>query len=396
MNAPLLATADTLPDAPPSEAPDRFYFPELDGLRFVAFMMVYLFHLGLPEPLLVRVVGRTAAWAFVFNGGYGVQLFFILSGYLITSLLLREEARYGRISLRAFWIRRILRIWPLYYLIIVLGFGLLPPLSGAIGTVGYKDAMRVHFIPFLFFLGNWSMALVRAISYDWLSVLWSVCVEEQFYLFVPVMIALVAPRFRVAAVVVLMAGAVATRWFCAHVSDAQTLIVFNTLAQFDTILSGVLLALVLGWDRDRPRLTAWLRWLQWPLYGVIAWGMTLPELGRGTAIHRTWDFVGVWLCGLGIIMVAVWGRGWLRAVLSYSRIVWLGKISYGLYMYHEIVFWARKLIYLNLPWFANRDELLSIAALALTIAIAAASYYGFERRFLRLKGKWTRVSSRPV
>jgi peptidoglycan/LPS O-acetylase OafA/YrhL len=396
MSARPTAIAEPVPAAKPIEADDRFYFPELDGLRFVAFMMVFLFHRGIPESLLIRLVGRQAGWAFLFNGGYGVQLFFILSGYLITSLLLREEARYGRISLRAFWIRRILRIWPLYYLIIAVGFGLLPPLAGESGTRAYSDAMRVHFVPFLLFLGNWTMALIRPIAYDWLSILWSVCVEEQFYLIVPVMIALIAPRYRVAAVVVLMAGAIATRWYCARLNDAQPLIVFNTLAQFDTLLSGVLLSLVVGWDRARPRLTVWLRWLQWPLYLVIVWGMSHPDLGRGTPLHRTWDFVGVWLCGLGIIMVAVWGSGWPRAVLSYSRIVWLGKISYGLYMYHEIVLWARKTIYLKLPWFANRDELLSMAALALTIAMAAASYYGFEKRFLELKRKWTRVPSRPV
>ena len=67
------------------------------------------------------------------NGGYGVQLFFILSGYLITTLLLREEARYGRIALRAFWIRRILRIWPLYYLIVA---DRVLPDPRARGTVG--------------------------------------------------------------------------------------------------------------------------------------------------------------------------------------------------------------------------------------------------------------------
>jgi peptidoglycan/LPS O-acetylase OafA/YrhL len=390
------ATAHPSPDTSAVEAPDRFYFPELDGLRFIAFLLVYLFHAGVPEPLLVRSIGRPAALAFLFNGGYGVQLFFILSGYLITSLLLREEARYGRISLRAFWVRRILRIWPLYYLIIAIGFGVLPPLSGEVGKPAYSEAMRVHFVPFLLFLGNWTMAFVRPIAYDYLSILWSVCVEEQFYLFVPVMIAFVAPRFRIAAVVILMAAAIGTRWICASRSDAQPAIVFNTLAQFDTILSGVLLALVLGWDRNRPRLRAWLRWLQWPLYILIVWGFCQRGLGRGTPFHRTWDLVGIWLCGVAIIMVAVWGAGWLRTVLSYSRVVWLGKISYGLYMYHEIPLWARRLYYLKGPWFANREELLAIACLALTIALAAASYHWYERRFLELKRKWTRVPSRPV
>jgi peptidoglycan/LPS O-acetylase OafA/YrhL len=392
------ATALVKP-APASSAPaaaERIYFPELDGLRFIAFLMVFFFHGGVPHGILSRMIGRTAANALGDNGGYGVQLFFILSGYLITALLLREEARYGRVALRAFWIRRILRIWPLYYLIVVIGFFLLPGLERQWMTPGFAQVLRIHLLPFLGFVGNWSMALVSPIPFDWLSVLWSVCVEEQFYLMVPLLIALVPGRLRHPLVAALIAGSIAVRWFCANRSGSQLLIVFNTFAQFDTLGSGVLLALVLGWDRDRPRFTRWVLWLQWPLYLAIGVVMTQPHLGHGTPWHRTWDFVWVWLCGVGVVVVAVWGKGWLRTALSYSRIVWLGKISYGLYMYHEIALWARSHLYGLLPWFANKDELLAIGALALTIGLAALSYYAYERRFLELKRAWTRVPSRPV
>jgi peptidoglycan/LPS O-acetylase OafA/YrhL len=382
------------PSSPP-ETTERIYFPELDGLRFIAFMMVFLFHGGISQGIMARLIGSRAALALRMNGGFGVQLFFILSGYLIATLLLREEVRYGRISLRAFWIRRILRIWPLYYLIVVIGFGLIPALNGHVNTPGYRSMLRSHLIPFLGFLGNWSMALVGPLP-DWLSILWSVCVEEQFYVIVPLLIALVAPRYRQPLVAALIAGAIAVRWVCAHRYGSQLMIVFNTFAQFDTLLSGVLLAICLGWNRDRPRLTRWLRWLQWPLYAVIGWLMSQPHLGQGTPWHRTWDFVWVWLCGLGVVIVAVWGQGWLRTALAYSRLVWLGKISYGLYMYHEIAMWTRERMYNILPWFPNKEELLAIGTLALTIALAAASYYGYERRFLELKRAWTRVPSRPV
>jgi peptidoglycan/LPS O-acetylase OafA/YrhL len=377
------------------EAGERVYFPELDGLRFIAFLMVFLFHGGLPERMVAQAIGRTAARALRESGGYGVQLFFILSGYLITALLLREEARYGRVALRAFWIRRILRIWPLYYLLIVIGFFIIPGLEGQLGTTGYRELLRVHLLPFLGFLGNWSMALVRPAP-DWLSVLWSVCVEEQFYLIVPLFIAIVAPKFRRPLVVALIGAAIAVRWWCAHRFSSPLMVVFNTFAQFDTLLSGVLLAMVLGWDRNRPALTRWLRWLQWPLYAAFGWVMTRPHFRPGDAWHLTFDYVGIWLCGAGIVMVAVWGKGWLRSALSYSRIVWLGKISYGLYMYHEVALWARERLIDRLPWFPNKEELLSLAALALTILLAAASYYGYERRFLQLKRAWTRVPSRPV
>jgi peptidoglycan/LPS O-acetylase OafA/YrhL len=396
MNDVTFARAEPAGAVGKPEAAQRIYFPELDGLRFIAFLMVFFFHGGAPRGGLRRIIGSAAANALESNGGYGVQLFFILSGYLITALLLREEARYGRIALRAFWVRRILRIWPLYYLLVVIGFFLLPGLDGQWRYPGYAQTLRIHLLPFLTFLGNWSMALVSPIPFDWLSVLWSVCVEEQFYLLVPLLIALVGARFRRPLVASLIAGAIAVRWVCAHRTGSQLMIVYNTFAQFDTLGSGVLLALLLGWQGDRPRLTRWLRWLQWPLYLAIGWVMTQPHLGHGTPWHRTWDFVWVWLCGLGIVAVAVWGKGWLRTALSYSRLVWLGKISYGLYMYHEIALWARARLYERLPWFANKEELLSIGALALTIGLAALSYYGYERRFLELKRAWTRVPSRPV
>src|SRR5215471_4337780 len=133
---------------PTTEPGERIYFPELDGLRFIAFLMVFLFHGGLTEGMVRQAIGRTAARALRENGGYGVQLFFILSGYLITTLLLREEARYGRVALRAFWIRRILRIWPLYYLLILIGFFVIPGLDGQLGTTGHRELLRAHLLPF--------------------------------------------------------------------------------------------------------------------------------------------------------------------------------------------------------------------------------------------------------
>jgi peptidoglycan/LPS O-acetylase OafA/YrhL len=379
-----------------AEPVERVYFPELDGMRFIAFLLVYIFHGGVPWPVLIQLVGRNVGSALAGNGGYGVQLFFILSGYLITTLLLREEARYGRIALRAFWIRRILRIWPLYYLVVVIGFFVLPFLQPSFIARFYLSTLKIHLVPFLLFLGNWSMALIAPAPSDAISVLWSVCVEEQFYLIVPLLIALVGPRFRRGLVGVLLVGSIAVRWLCALRSESQVLIVYNTFAQFDTLLAGVMLALVMGWDRDRPMLTRAIRWLQWPLYGAIAWVMSRNQLGHGSVAHRTLDFVWVWMCGVGLVMVTIWGKGWLRAALAYSRIVWLGRISYGLYMYHEIALWGRDWIYYKLPWFDKKPELISIATFALVIAMAAGSYYGYERRFLVLKRGWTRVPSRPV
>jgi peptidoglycan/LPS O-acetylase OafA/YrhL len=396
MSQPAAAKGTELEIAATSDPSQRIYFPELDGLRFVAFMMVYLFHDGVPFDVLRRLVGDQVANAFFDNGGYGVQLFFILSGYLIATLLLREEASHGRIALKAFWVRRILRIWPLYYLVVFLGFFVLPLLERNFEFPGYWRTIRTHFLPFVGFLGNWSMIFIAPVPHDWLSVLWSVCVEEQFYLIVPLFFAWAAPRIRCPLVVSLIIASIVVRFACAFRTDWRVMIVYNTVAQFDTLLSGVLLALVLGWDRDRPHLVRWIRWLQWPLYGVVLWLFWRPNLGESSVWHRTWDYVWIWICGVGILVAAVCGNGWLRAALSYSRVVWLGKISYGLYMYHEIVLFLRNRIYYDVPWFPNKQELFAIGTLTLVIALAALSYYAYERRFLLLKQSWTRVPSRPV
>ena len=93
--------------------------------------------------------------------------------------------------------RRILRIWPLYYLIVFIGFFVLPLLEPSFQLTGYLQTILRHIcIPFMGFLGNWSMVLVAPIGHDWLSVLWSVCVEEQFYLIVPLLIVWCLPGRR--------------------------------------------------------------------------------------------------------------------------------------------------------------------------------------------------------
>ncbi|MFO0910611.1 MAG: acyltransferase [Isosphaeraceae bacterium] len=385
------------PPAVGSELPGRLYFPELDGLRFVAFALVFLFHQGVPSVVIARYFGRETARCFRENGWVGVQLFFILSGFLIVTLLLREEEIHGRVRLSAFWVRRILRIWPLYYLTVVLAFIVVPLLSGAFSQAGGGENLKRHLPAFLAFLGNWSMAFRGPVSFDCQSILWSVCVEEQFYLVVPLIVAFVPRRARIPLVCGMIVAAVAIRGWLSYGNANQLMIQYNTLAQFDTLGSGVLLALLLGASpREHAGLSRWLRWLQWPLYVAILWVITRSNLGHGEAWRRTWDFVAIWLAGLGIVAVAVSVPGWLQKGLSHRRIVWLGQISYGLYMYHEIAIWLKGQIAGMVGWFPFEEEILPLVSLGITIGLAALSYQRFERPFLELKRRWTRVPSRPV
>ena len=380
----------------PERRPDRLYFPALDGLRFVAFGLVYVFHRGIPQGTLSSLVGHSAARALLDHGWVGVQVFFVLSGYLITTLLLGEEAEFGRVDLRAFWIRRVLRIWPVYYLVVIVGFLVIPAFDVSFDAARRRAMAADHLPAFLFFLGNWTMSFVSTIPSDVLRVLWSVCIEEQFYLFVPLLVACVGRRYRIGLVAALMAAAVLARWLVARSITSEVAIRFSTFLCFDTLLSGVLLALVVGpiptASPGRNRAV----WLQWPLLLATVWLFTREQLAIGTVERRTWDFVWVWVWGVALVAAVIGSRGWLRAVLGYSRLVWLGKISYGLYMYHEIALWLKRYLDDRVPWFVNKDVLLTIAAFATTVGMAALSYYVYERPFLALKRKWTRVASRPI
>jgi peptidoglycan/LPS O-acetylase OafA/YrhL len=325
-----------------------------------------------------------------------VQLFFFLSGFLIATLLLREEERFGRIDLRAFWVRRILRIWPLYYLTLGLTFFVLPGLGGSYGSQAYREFLARHLAAFLTFLGNWSMGLHGPVPYDSVSILWSVCVEEQFYVVCPLLLAFVPRRWRIAALVPLVLAAVAGRAQMAAQRVNPVLFQYSSLTQLDTLLAGVILALVFAWRPAGRRAEHVMGGLQWPLLAFAAWVFLKPDLAHGTVARQTWDFVLLWAACAGLVGVAVVRRGWLRGVLAYPRLVWLGKISYGLYMYHEIAFWISERVSTFLGWFPNKEVLETIGTFGLTVGLAAASYYLYERPFLRLKRAWTRVLSRPV
>ncbi len=158
----------------------RYYRPELDALRFFAFLCVFVFHrMDYVETDPVRNL-----WlARIGNiGPFGVPVFFLLSAFLITELLLRERESTGRVHIQAFYMRRILRIWPLYFLVF---FGL-AILNHFVPGTGTNDPLA--WLAFTFFTGNWYI-----LRHGWIAgsvdPLWSISVEEQFYIVIPVLAA---------------------------------------------------------------------------------------------------------------------------------------------------------------------------------------------------------------
>ncbi|AIE86846.1 acyltransferase family protein [Fimbriimonas ginsengisoli Gsoil 348] len=312
-------------------------------------------------------------------GAFGVPLFFALSGFLITSLLLIERERTGTVDVRAFYIRRILRIWPAYYLALILFLWM----RWAAGDGLPLDAG----LRYALLLGNY------VAPYWGISVLWSISVEEQFYALWPLAAKRLAQQGLCWIAIGLVFVGLAFRAALIFVDGATWETAwYSTPAQVDCVGLGALLALY----RDRlPRLAAtrlqiW-GWLIACLCGLIAASSLCPPLG----VDPSWLSWTTRLFGTGFAALMVWilvtkppevhvleGRLW----------VGLGKISYGMYLIHLLVMplavWVSDRLHLGLFGATG-------LSLALTIALAAALYRFYEMPFLRLKAHFARVQSRP-
>src|SRR6476660_7851107 len=223
-----------------SEHSERFYRPELDVLRFFAFLGVFIFHAaqrtmdfydraGYPHWLSSLLIPTFGA------GAYGVDLFFALSAYLITSLLLRERAATGALDLRGFYLRRILRIWPLYLAFVAFAavFAALVP--------GQHLPMR-YVVGYSLLAGNWIYAFY-GLPASFATPLWTVSIEEQFYLAWPLALRKTSVRTMAAMALGLLAIANAWRVWLAVTAAPVERIEYNTFTRLDPIAFGILLAL---------------------------------------------------------------------------------------------------------------------------------------------------------
>ena len=399
-------------DNPPAPSPKanaarRFYVPQLDGLRFFAFLLVFVHH-G-PRLSSLFSPGSVLAKPFFFLEGFGwcgVDLFLVLSAFLITSLLLIEYEKHHDISLRGFYLRRILRIWPLYYLVSVIGFLLLPAIgiyAMPWGSAAHLDLLKKHLIPYVTLFGNFSSGHYSYPGVPTLAHLWTVTLEEQFYIAWPFLLSLLLPRRRVAlwtVLAVLLGGTISLR-FALMGRAPHPYIWTHTLARLDPLIVGIAIAM---WRYARPASTGWRMPAVKLTLGLVLVGL-VPLGGpiEAQSINILWQFLATAL-GFGLVLDAILGRetnpfAWL---LSQRPFVWLGKLTYGLYVYHVlglqfgesvVAFGQRHLGWPGTGWSL---VLRSLTSLIVTILVAAVSYRFFESYFLRLKDRFARVHSRPV
>lgn len=334
--------------------------------------------LGVPL-FLAKILAGVGA-----TGAFGVSLFFVLSSYLITELLLREKDLIGTLDVRSFYIRRILRIWPLYFAFLALAVILQWIVPGQ--HVTWRAGMW-----FSFLAGNWFI-IFHGFPSSVIFPLWSVSIEEQFYITWPAFVKRATETGMLLCAALLLLVSTASRVYLGMRHTGESDVWCNTFVQLDPIAIGILLAVLL--KGNIPRLSKQARGAML-LAGVT--GLALGSMYFGIKN----DPVTTMRIVLGYPSVAIGGALILLSVLRRSTqpanpiLVYLGRISYGLYVFHVLGLLISDHTVHDQAASLFRYALRVSVALAATIAMAAISYRWLETPFLGLKQKFTHVLSRP-
>jgi peptidoglycan/LPS O-acetylase OafA/YrhL len=384
-----------------AEAPKesvRGYRPELDVVRFIAFLLVFFHHVfyplfstvfsGKPSPSdNISLSTARILNAYANSCGMGMCLFFCLSAYLITEILLQERQAAGAISVRRFYLRRILRIWPLYL------FGIFIGIAWAALIVSRQQ--MIGFVWYLLFAGN------IFCTYGWwnnpMALLWSISVEEQFYLIWPWAMRWFSRRGLLwCALFFIIVANITLFNLGQHHANTDWEVWCNTLVQFEMFATGILLALT----RKRFQHSSVLAGVILAVSGPVIWFFACYLFnikGNGSsaiAISGIYLMIGYAMIALGCAAVL---HGFCMIGPSYMPrwVTGLGKISYGLYVYHYLAIQLSLVFFISLH--IPHASLFSVfLALALTILAAKLSYSRLESPFLRLKRRFEIVHSRPI
>ncbi len=373
----------------------KIFFPNLDGLRFISFFVVFLYHGSLSifsylkdaQPGVHRIIEFISQ-----HGNLGVNFFFVLSGFLITYLLIKEKEFTGTIHISNFYVRRILRIWPLYYLCIFVGFVGFAILKKMTGEPVIENANPWYYI---FFAANFD------IMHTWpekpdallLSVLWSVAVEEQFYLTWPIILRLAPLKYYRYVFPSIMIFSLIFRSFNTGDNDHEFAIrYFHTFSVIGDMALGGLFAYYVSYEN---KFKSFITNISKPAL-VLLYVLTLV-----VTLFKDKIFVpGVPVIFERIVIAALFGmiileqnyaKNSLFKMGQFKLMSKLGIYTYGLYCLHFLgLYFAIKVM--NALHLNGSDTWVSFAmmflALILSIGISLMSYHLFEKWFLKLKDRF--------
>ncbi|MBK6383491.1 MAG: acyltransferase [Chitinophagaceae bacterium] len=356
------------------ENPNRLHYPALDGLRGLAILLVVVYH----------------NFGFInvfFFGWLGVDLFFVLSGFLITDILLKTL--HQKDYLKKFYMRRVLRIFPLYYLCLILFLLIIPQLNIAFDIKYYTDNQ----VWLWTYLQNWLYIFKNPDQTNTLNHLWSLAVEEQFYLLWPLVILVIRkPKHLLLFISLLLVAVLGLRlWIWTN--QVADLAYFNlyTFTRIDGICIGCMVALLLRINkgflsRYTSLIVLFFAALNFAFFFINRrYNFSFPYLAL--AGYTTFAM----MFGL-LINEAVTGKTKLiNFVFNISLLKFFGKISYGFYIFHWPVYiLLGPYLFSRVSKFASGSSLqftVSVIATLAAVGISWLSYQYYEKRFLKLKDK---------
>ena len=361
----------------------KVYFPNLDGLRFFAFFFVFMFHCyyQIPEQ------GKDSSLYLAFhklweNGDLGVNFFFTLSGFLITYLLLSEERQQGNFQISGFYWRRVLRIWPLYYFTLIFGYFIFQKLIQAVGAEVEETADIWYYV---FFIGNFNSIINGAPVSSTLSVLWSLAIEEQFYLFWPILL-LIFKRNRTLLFSILLFASLAFRFLYVNHNDV---LFYHTLS----VMSDLVVGSWMGWwclnKTFKPADEASIS-KKWSIIIYIL-GFILILFRKEIFVEPAMLIIERFVFSLFfayIIYEQTFFRWSIFKTKNFGRVSYWGKFTYGLYCLHipAMVFTEGFAMIggaHEAAWWVFFGK--TISTFILSLIFARLSYKYIESPFLRLK-----------
>lgn len=383
-------------------AKTKIFFPNLDGLRSIAFLVVFINH------AFGSLAYNNTNKGFIFirnhylrSGDLGVNLFFVLSGFLITYLLLKEKALNGCINIPHFYLRRILRIWPVYFFVVGLCLFVIPLFNSNIPAHFPISVTTNKLNPWLYagFLGNFDY-IYHGITNVMIGVLWSVSVEEQFYLFWPVLIALLPKKYLPFSFISIILGAIAFRLFGSHGGNAM-LLKYHSLSSMSDLATGALLAYFCTKESFLAKIQNTPKWLIASIYLLFLVLIPFRQYTWKLGTHYVQAAAVVPLLFSCFFAFFIVEQNYARhSFYKMSRIrilSSLGKFTYGMYCYHMLIFFlVLYTFYIAGINVMNPNKFIFIleilVSISCTVLFAKWSYQYVEKGFLNLKDKFSSIT----
>lgn len=356
----------------------NFYFTKLDSIRTIAFFMVFLQHgfggivtrIKTIEPVQFIIKKLTM------TGGVGVHMFFVISGFLITFLMIEEEKLNQKINLKSFYIRRILRIWPLYYLVLLFSIFLIPLVFNWISFDG-------SIIKTFLFLNNFD----RDFGSVSIGAFWSVAIEEQFYLFWPVFFIFIKNK-KTLTIFCLILAVLSVFFILSNIEISY----YHTFGNIVYLMVGCIGAIYYSSNKTRVKVSFITKKASLLIFILIILFFILYS--KSNTLLFTLNLIILPVCYLFIVLNVVSNDDGEKP----TKLSILGKYTYGMYLYHTIIIFLIRVLFdlINLDYLVNPfiGVAVGIISLVITVFVSIISYEYFEKRFLKYKNKFSVIKTR--